>query len=266
MPSRIVAQGHLEGGPRRSLSFAGDDWVPSPKLTLFAGDDWGSRGLFVCRMFQKYWVIVCIFRVGHIFATGCGGSETELAGRALGRLVDAQLFARGLNADQIAELWGWTGSALYPQTASLLKQRAQQGERLLSSDKEALRRIYGDLVDRVWIHWNTPRITEIGDGFVLIPADSADFQTYGYHIFSSYDRNMVHSRKRIKRLIHELKHVEQFEELGHSLEEFGYRYFKAYYRAGKRYDRNPFEKEARNEVKFQTIPVFHYWQSIYKRY
>jgi hypothetical protein len=153
------------------------------------------------------------------------------------------------------EIWGETGATVLPLAANIMHLRNPQNQGLTPEQKKYLQPFFGDLVDRVKISYNAQLMDRWStlDQEIHIGEIDSLAQTYGLDIYvrSPYE---LRNRKQLILLSHELVHVQQYLRFG-NISKFGYEYFSAYYKAGKKYALNPLEIEAKSmEKKFaQTI-------------
>ena len=145
------------------------------------------------------------------------------------------------------ELWGEMGRLAIPAAASVMA--ARNANRRVSSiarrDREALRPYFGSVVDDVRIYWGADPLNSWSHGSCTIRLGGADAgaQTYGKRIYIRYGMNDLSDYQRLKLLIHELTHVQQYVRY-RSYSGFGYQYFKYYKRANQSYAGNKLEVEA----------------------
>ena len=147
------------------------------------------------------------------------------------------------------EAWGESGRALYPAAAATMSARNSNRpqESLSSAEKSALRPYFGSLVDRVRISYGADPLNEWNGPFgstISLGGADADAQTYGLRIYVKSSKENMEQRERLRLLIHELVHADQYEDYGSSLANFGYHYFKGYKRANQTYEDNKMEVEA----------------------
>jgi hypothetical protein len=147
-------------------------------------------------------------------------------------------------------LWGEAGSVAYPRAARRMSNESPAGQPLENREREALRPIFQDLVDRVIIHWDSRPLDEVAsdETGVTIGSGETDGQAFGLDIYIRGPRANWPDRNRIQLLIHEITHSEQFERLGSDLAAFGYEYFRQYYLAGQVYELNQLEQDAMNKA------------------
>jgi hypothetical protein len=141
-----------------------------------------------------------------------------------------------------AEAVGIAGKALYPAAAGVMATRHKnKPTRPLSHrEKQALRPVFGSLVERVRLTWGADPMDEWGD----IQLGNTIGQTYGLRIYLRERDPGTWSRDTLALVIHELAHSRQYEHVGGSLPSFGYHYFKNWALAGYSYHRHPMELEA----------------------
>jgi hypothetical protein len=143
------------------------------------------------------------------------------------------------------EAWGEAGRRLYPEAARVMSKRSPTGEQIDRDMKDQLRPKFGELVNKVTLHWGTPPLDEWADPRFGIRLSSSDTeaQTYGYNIYIRYRKGQKDVDV-LRILSHEMMHVKQFERYDKSLSNFGYHYFKEYKKANENYAKNKLEKEA----------------------
>lgn len=153
-----------------------------------------------------------------------------------------------LDKDAISteNLWGEAGATAYPQAAKKMSKSSPPGESLDDFDRESLRPIFDDLVDRVLIHWDAEPLDELMGAEFGVKFGDGDTvgQTFGLNIYIRGPKSSWSDRDRLQILIHEITHSFQFERLGSDMKMFGYEYFREYYQAGQSYELNPLEIEA----------------------
>ena len=144
------------------------------------------------------------------------------------------------------EIWGEAGRFAYPAGAAIMAKRSPTGEPLSIDHKAALRPYFGELVDRVAIHWGTPPLDEWAADRYSISLEDTDTiaQTYGHDIYVRYGKGDKGVEATLADLAHELYHAGQYEKHGTSYSNFGYHYFKGFKKAGMSYASNPMEMEA----------------------
>ena len=151
------------------------------------------------------------------------------------------------HVDPLAEVAGESGRGIYVEAAAVMAARAQSegvtGQPLDSELKTLLRPHFGNLVDRVRIFWGVMPLDKIGGGNTQISWGSAG-QTFGHNIYIRYDEPGTYSEGMLNLVIHEMVHSAQYEKWSSSLSNFGYHYFKAWWRVGRNYANNPHEREA----------------------
>ncbi|QDT98026.1 hypothetical protein [Gimesia aquarii] len=170
--------------------------------------------------------------------------ELENAGR---EIKDVWEKIRNLNPPNASEeLWGEAGRVAYVTAAKIMAKRSSTGEALPANIKHKLRPFYDDLVDRVTVHWGTPTLDEWAAAKfkVRLTDTESDAQTYGYDIYTRWQKG-EHSDEDVCDLMsHELMHSRQYERFRKSLSNFGYQYFKEYKRSNQNYRNNKLEVEA----------------------
>jgi len=177
----------------------------------------------------------------------------ENAGEELRRWRDN---VRNLSPAGVSEeLWGEGGRFAYPAGAAIMSKRSPTGVPLADSYKGALRPYFGDVVDRVTIHWATPPLDEwAADKFSISLEDTdTEAQTFGHDIYVKYGEGEKATEDELSLLAHELVHALQYEKYGRSFSNFGYHYFKEYKKAGLDYSGNDMEEEAyRRQEEFDS--------------
>lgn len=148
------------------------------------------------------------------------------------------------------EIWGEAGKVAYPAAAAVMAKRSPTGMKIDGTVGKRLKDYWGDLVDRVTIHWSTPTLDEWAAARFGVRVTDVDTeaQTFGYDIYTRWAKGDQSDAYMFSLLSHELMHVRQYEEHGKSLSRFGYHYFKAYKKAGLNYENNAMEKRAYNET------------------
>jgi hypothetical protein len=151
-----------------------------------------------------------------------------------------------------AEVWGNSGIVMFNVATNVTASRNPAGQTLTIEQKKALRPLFGKLVDRVQVNYSAQLMDRWSNGNEEVHVGDVDSaaQTFCDRVYvrDSYKP----SRGQILLLAHELVHSLQCEQLG-GANNFGYKYFKSYYQAGKRYADNPLEKEARSIAKKVVI-------------
>ena len=178
------------------------------------------------------------------------------------RLAKFERDIRHLTAAGISEqLWGEGGRAGYVSAAKIMQGRSPNGEPLSEKMKAHLRPHYGDLVDRVKLHWGVAPLDawtasklknvriEIGD------VDTAG-QTFGYDIYLRDGKFEGEYKDRLELVAHEIAHTKQFVKWGESLSNFGYHYFVNFKKANQTYANNSLEIEAETEAGY-AMAAFH---------
>lgn len=145
------------------------------------------------------------------------------------------------------ELTGFMGRGLYAAGAKLMQltHDRRSAEPLDDRVKAALRPSFGALVDRVRVIWDAIPLDRWSP---VQPGGTTLGMTFGHEIYIAYPRPVEWSESDLELILHELVHTRQFEELGHSFSEFGYRYFKGWARAGFQYFPNRMEAHARDDA------------------
>lgn len=146
------------------------------------------------------------------------------------------------------EALGEISRVAFQQYADLVRRKNANGKRfrISNTDKEALRVVFGNLVNEVTIYENAwlPKginFTVAGQRYEVAVDSSA--QTISTSIFIKSRISSMTDEQRLRLLAHECTHVRQYKKHG-SIQNFGYHYIKNYVSSGGRYDSNPYEKEA----------------------
>ncbi len=144
------------------------------------------------------------------------------------------------------ELWGEGGRYAYMAAAAVMEARSPTGTPLSKDHKKALRPHFGDLVDRVSIHWGVAPLDEWAQDKIGVKLGDTDTlaQTFGHDIYVRQEAGKMEAKAELSLLGHELIHAAQYEKHDSSLSKFGYHYFKNYKKAGQNYRNNNMEKEA----------------------
>ncbi len=150
-----------------------------------------------------------------------------------------------------ATAWGETGATVLPLAAQIMTVRNPAGIALDAEQKDYLRPLFGDLVDRVTVVYRAKlldRWSQDGKETHIGGVDSSA-QTYCDRIYIRA-RFKPHDTDLLVLLAHELTHFQQCTRAG-GISQFGERYFQGYYQGGQTYQENPLEKSAREmERKF----------------
>ena len=182
-----------------------------------------------------------------------------------------------LNGEASEELWGESGRFAYIGAAEIMQTRSPDGELLNEAYKAHLRPYFGGLVDRIIIHWNvSPLDVWTASNFtgleglskqlknkkleIKIGRPETQGQTYGYHIYIRGKATDDTFRNRLLLTGHEVGHSHQFVELGESLGNFGYEYFKEFKKANQEYEKNKLEIEA--EADANSVLKNHYAEAL----
>lgn len=146
--------------------------------------------------------------------------------------------------------FGEAARALYTEAAHTMGRRSEGKYKrgLTFDEKSILHPLYGDLVDRVTVHFSTPPLDKghIGNYTFSWSGVYTGAQTFGYHIYFRDSRSIVLNNFEDYALTlgHELMHSRQYEQRGKNISRFGQDYIKAWCEAGREYAANPMEKEA----------------------
>jgi Domain of unknown function (DUF4157) len=145
-----------------------------------------------------------------------------------------------------AEVWGNSGIVMFNVGARLSATRNPVGQPLTMAQKKSLRPLFGELVDRVQVNYNSLLMDRWSNGEQEVHVGDVDSaaQTYCDRVYVK-DAYQPTNRGQLFLLAHELTHSAQCERLGGS-NKFGYKYFRSYYEAGQQYAKHPLEKEARS--------------------
>jgi Domain of unknown function (DUF4157) len=151
-----------------------------------------------------------------------------------------------LKSSEPGEVWGNSGVVMFNVAAQLSATRNPAGQPLTVAQKKSLRPLFGDLVDRVQVNYNSLLMDRWSNGEQTVHVGDVDSaaQTYCDRVYVK-DAYQPTNRGQFFLLAHELTHSAQCERLGGS-NKFGYQYFRSYYEAGQQYAKNPLEKEARS--------------------
>jgi Domain of unknown function (DUF4157) len=143
------------------------------------------------------------------------------------------------------DVWGNSGVVMFNVATKLTATRNPAGQPLTVAQKKSLRPLFGDLVDRVQVNYNSLLMDRWSNGEQEVHVGDVDSaaQTYCDRVYVK-DAYQPTNRGQLFLLAHELTHSAQCERLGGS-NKFGYKYFRSYYEAGQQYAKNPLEKEAR---------------------
>lgn len=171
--------------------------------------------------------------------------DVESAGR---RLEQLERDIRNLNPRGISEqLWGEAGRIAYPSAAKIMQARSPDGEKLGIWLKAYLHAEFGDLVEKVRIHWGVSPLNEWAASKCKIPLAGVESaaQTYGYDIYVKNKKPSELDSDTIELIAHEMQHSRQFEMYSRSYSEFGYHYFRHFKKANQNYENNKLEIDAR---------------------
>nr|WP_320015277.1 hypothetical protein [uncultured Desulfobacter sp.] len=152
---------------------------------------------------------------------------------------------------------GEIGSTTYVQGAAIMKVRhANNGIAPLSQTQKLLfRPIFGNMVDKVKIIYNSYPLDLFATFKGHYVGDHSDGQTFGYYVYITEGRRNNDINQNLL-IFHELMHVRQYEMVGKSLARFGYHYFKSWARNGFKYDNIDWEKQAfKNEALLRDVYV-----------
>lgn len=134
---------------------------------------------------------------------------------------------------------GVAGATAYASAASFQRARHDGGVSLDPRFRAALRPQFGDLVDRVQMHYSATQLDAIRVGGHTFSNPSAG-QTFGLDIYL----NMSEADAPLSLIAHELHHTRQWVTRGESLDRFGESYFAKWCEAGFRYAENGMERDA----------------------
>jgi hypothetical protein len=140
--------------------------------------------------------------------------------------------------------WGETGATVLPLADRIMAARNPPGVALDESQKNFLRPLFGDLVDRVTVVYRAKLLDRWSQGGkeTHIGGVDSSAQTYCDRIYVRA-RYKAHDTDRLVLLAHELTHSQQCDRAG-GISKFGERYFQGYYRGGQTYQNNPLEQSA----------------------
>ncbi len=143
------------------------------------------------------------------------------------------------------QAWSETGATVLPLAAQIMILRNPQGVPLDAAQKDYLRPLFGDLVDRVTVVYRAQLLDRWSQGGkeTHIGGVDSSAQTYCDRIYirSAYQ---PHDTDRLVLLAHELTHAQQCDRAG-GIGQFGELYFNGYYQGGQTYQNNPLEQAAR---------------------
>lgn len=139
--------------------------------------------------------------------------------------------------------WANVGAGGYTAAARWMAANNKNMRKLDERQKRYLRPHFGDLVDRVEVIYDATLPDELVAASFRLDFGKSSGQVYGHKIYLSSPYKPGDNRQLVL-LSHELVHVRQYEQLGSSLDRFGYKYFKEYERAGQKYKSNKMEQEA----------------------
>lgn len=151
-------------------------------------------------------------------------------------------------ADFWAKAAGKAGIPIVGDALLIMKVRNhnRDAKPLGTREKEALRPIFGDLVDKVKVVWSARLLDEwkvLGKTFQFGPDSTG--QTFGNTIYISHDEpEGPWSSSLLKLMIHEMTHTFQAHALG-SLRKFAEIYVRGWWSAGRSYEDNWMERQAR---------------------
>ena len=146
-----------------------------------------------------------------------------------------------------ARLAGEAGEGIFKAAAKVqeLHNRDRPARALTSRERQALRPLFGDIVDEVQVTYDAKLIQQwsvLGHSFTL--GQGAAAQTFGEHIYVARpDPKDAHTEGTLALLVHELTHVHQLKQRG-SLSAFGEAYMRGWWQAGRSYHGNWMEKQA----------------------
>jgi hypothetical protein len=143
------------------------------------------------------------------------------------------------------QVWAGSGAVVFPLAANVIASRNDSGKVLTPFQKQQLRPVFGALVDRVKINYNSNLMDRWTNGSQEIHFGDVDSaaQTYCDRIYLR-DVRREKDTSQLTLIAHEMGHFQQCDRLG-SEAGFGSAYFRAYYLAGQQYAKNRLEKEAR---------------------
>lgn len=146
------------------------------------------------------------------------------------------------NSEQV---WAGSGSVVFPLAANVIANRNPPGESLTPFQKQHLRPVFGDLVDRVQINYKAKLMDRWTNGDQEIHFGDVDSaaQTYCNRLYLR-DVRREKETSQLTLVAHEMGHSQQCERLG-SAAGFGSAYFRAYFLADQQYANNRLEKAAR---------------------
>jgi uncharacterized membrane protein len=146
-------------------------------------------------------------------------------------------------SDPYVSAMGEVGQNAYVAAASTMQSKNPQWGGLDRVEKEALKPFFGDLVNKVRLHWGSQLMDKWGNPPYEISLGDSAGQTYGLDIYLAPTRASIDVVDRIALIGHEMQHSQQYLNMGSSLHQFGRKYFESFARNGS-YDHISFEKEA----------------------
>jgi hypothetical protein len=156
----------------------------------------------------------------------------------------------------VEDLWGEAGQNAYTAASRIMYQSNGSSRPLDDEQKRWLRPLFGSIVDRVAVVYNSRMMERWGipgtGKDIVLNSSESDGQTYCDRIYlrNSYRYGDI---DQIYLLAHELEHSAQCERLG-GMQRFGWHYFKEYKRAGLNYENNKLEREAREKANMLQRP------------
>jgi Domain of unknown function (DUF4157) len=184
-----------------------------------------------------------------VFTPFCGNSCSQIKSTVSNVRTSAESSATIqdlLKSSEPGEVWGNSGVVMFKVAAKLSATRNPAGQALTLAQKKPLRPLFGDLVDRVQVNYNSLLMDRWSNGEQVVHVGDVDSaaQTYCDRVYVK-DAYQPTNRGQLFLLAHELAHSAQCERLG-GANKFGYKYFRSYYEAGQQYANNSLEKEARS--------------------
>ena len=140
--------------------------------------------------------------------------------------------------------WGQVGAIGYALGAEEMLRRNPSYSDLTSTQKSYLNPYFGDLVERVHIHYSALLLNELGapGSDKKVGLQDTKGQTFGLDIYISDPYETMFQQLAL--IGHELIHSRQYEERDSNLVKFGYDYFFEFSNAGQSYEDNVMEQDA----------------------
>lgn len=144
----------------------------------------------------------------------------------------------------ISMSWGQAGQIGYALGAEEMLRRNPSYSDLTSTQKSYLHPYFGDLVERVRIHYSALLLNELEapGSDKKVGLQDTKGQTFGLDIYISDAYETAFQQLAL--IGHELVHSRQYEERDSNLVKFGYDYFFEFSNAGLSYEDNVMEQDA----------------------